>query len=129
MEATMQSVLLWSAAAASLAGFVVHTFMGGAVVARPLLADRSLPKAAKWLNYYCWHIATVTLLFTSGAFAYSASYPSRPELAIFVSTLAIALSVLSVAVALKAKINPLRFPSTSLLALVGILGWAGIAAA
>ncbi len=124
----MQSALLWSAAAVSLGAFAVHTFMGGAVVARPLLADRSLPEASKWLSYYCWHIATVMLLFTSGAFAYSAAYPGRLELAIFVSSLAIVLSLLSAAVAFKARINPLRFPSTSLLALTGLLGWGGIAA-
>ncbi|MGF1622289.1 MAG: hypothetical protein ACFCUR_16945 [Rhodomicrobiaceae bacterium] len=124
----MQSVLLWSAAAVSLTGFAVHTFMGGAVVARPLLADRNLPKASRWLSYYCWHVATVMLLFTSGAFAYSATYPGRLELAIFVSSLAIVLSLLSAAVAFKARINPLRLPSTTLLALTGLLGWGGIAA-
>lgn len=125
----MQSFLLWSAAAAALTAFAVHTFRGGAVVARPLLADESLPSPSKWLNYYCWHIATVMLVFSAAAFAYLASNPSSLELAVFVSSLAVACSILSAAVALKAGIHPFRFPSTSLLALVGILGWAGILAA
>jgi len=118
----METALFWAAAAFSLATFAVHTFRGGVVVARPLLADTSLPPASKWLNYYCWHIATITLLFTAGGFAFSAMNPDKPEIAAFVTALAAALSVLSVAVAMKARINPLRFPSTWMLATIAAIG-------
>jgi len=124
----MQTALLWCAAVFSVATFSVHTFMGGVRVARPLLADANLPAASKWLNYYCWHVATVTLLFTAGGFAFSALNPGKTEIAIFASLLAASLSLLSAAVAIKAGINPLRFPSTWMLATMAALGGAAIIA-
>ncbi|KPB00341.1 hypothetical protein, partial [Ahrensia marina] len=49
------------------------------------------------------------------------AHPHLPSL-IFLSSLAFALSVLSIAVALKAGINPLRFPSTTLFAVIALAG-------
>jgi hypothetical protein len=118
----MQVLLFWSAAALTLVTFAVHTFVGGVFVARPLLADTSLPKASKWLNYYCWHIATVTILAMAAAFVYSAARPDRLELAISATLLAAIFAPLSVAVARKGGIHPLRFPSTSLFTGIALLG-------
>jgi len=118
----MQIVLMSSAAVVSFITFLVHTFIGGPRVAGPLLASSHLPIASKWLNYFCWHIATLFLLAMSFGFAYVAMHPDRPELAVFLSALSAALAVLSAAVAIKGGIHPLRFPSTSLLAAVAILG-------
>jgi len=122
----MQALLLWSAALMCLITFGVHVFVGGVYVARPLLADRTLPKASKWLNYYCWHITSVLILFLGGAFAYSARTPGRPELAAFAAALTLTLAVLSALVAVKGHIHPLRFPSTSLFALTAFLGFSGV---
>ena len=118
----MNTFLLWLAALVSFVTFMVHTFIGGPRVAKPLLATTHLPVASKWLNYYCWHIATILLLAMSVGFSYVALRPDRPELAIFLFTLSAALSALSAAVALKGGINPLRFPSTSLFAAIAALG-------
>ncbi len=122
----MQETLLWSAAVMSLITFYVHTFIGGPRVAEPLLANTDLPMASKWLNYYCWHITTIYLLFMGGAYAFVAVFPDRPELVVFLTILNTALSLLSVAVALKGKINPFMFPSTSLFAVVSLLGLLGL---
>jgi hypothetical protein len=122
----MQSAFFWLAALSSLVTFAVHTFIGGVVVARPLLADTGLPKASRWLNYYCWHIATVLLLAIAGAFAYAAVRTQALELAWFATALSLALSLLSAAVARKGRIHPLRFPSTSLFALIAALGLGGL---
>ncbi len=121
----MQVLLLWSAAASALATFAVHTFVGGVFVARPLLADTGLPKASKWLNYYCWHITTVMIIAIAAAFAWSAQRGSA-ELAAFATLLTASVAGLSVAVALKAGINPLRFPSTSLFTATAACGAAGV---
>lgn len=119
----MYIFLLWIAVALSLIAFCVHTFMGGKRVAEPLLEDRGLPKASKWLNYYCWHIVTIYLLFIGGAYAYVALNPDKPELVVFLSILNIHFAILSVIVARKGKINPLRFPSTTLFTLLSISGF------
>ena len=116
----------WAAAMMSMVTFTVHTFIGGPVVAQPLLADNSLPKASKWLNYYTWHVTTLFTFFMGGAYAYVALYPDRPELVVFLTIVTAALSVLSAVVALKGKINPFRFPSTYLFAIVSLLGLIGL---
>lgn len=61
-----------------------------------------------------------------GAYAYVALNQDCPELVVFVSGLNAALSILSIVVAKKGGINPLRFPSTSLFAVVSILGFMGL---
>lgn len=119
----MHEILLWVAAFICMVTFYVHTFIGGPRVAGPLLKNKDLPVASKWLNYYCWHIVTIYLFFMGGAYAYVAWYPDRPELVVFLTLLNTSLSILSIAVATKGKINPLRFPSTTLFALVAVCGF------
>ncbi len=118
----MSSYLLWAAVFMSAATFVVHTFIGGPRVAVPLLADTHLPKASKWLNYYCWHITTIFTFVMGGGYAYVALHPDRPELVLFLTVLTTTFSLLSAAVAIKGEINPFRFPSTSLFATLALLG-------
>ena len=78
----MQTTLLWAAAVMSVVTFAIHTFIGGPRVAAPLLADTNLPKASKWLNYYCWHITTIYTFVMGGAYAYVAMRPEQIELLI-----------------------------------------------
>jgi len=122
----MQVYFFWAAVVMSIITFAVHTFIGGPVVAGPLLKNTNIPKASKWLNYYTWHVTTIFTFSMGGAYAYVALNPNRPELAIFLTIVTAFLSVLSAAVALKGNINPLRFPSTSLFATVSLLGLAGL---
>ena len=122
----MQVYFLWAASIMSIVTFAVHTFIGGPVVAAPLLKNSDLSKASKWLNYYTWHVTTIFTFTMGGAYAYVALNPDRPELVVFLTIVTAALSVLSAAVALKGNINPFRFPSTSLFATVSLLGLVGI---
>lgn len=118
----MQTYLLWTTVIMSLATFGIHTFMGSSRVAEPLLENRALPKASKWLNYYTWHITTIFTLYMGGGYAYVALYPHNIALLIFLTICTASFSILSAVVALKGKINPFYFPSTSLFAIVALLG-------
>ena len=122
----MQIYFLWAATIMSIITFAVHTFIGGPVVAGPLLTNTNLPKASKWLNYYTWHVTTIFTFSMGGAYAYVALNPNRPELVVFLTVVTAALSVLSAAIAVKGNINPFRFPSTSLFATVSLLGLIGL---
>jgi len=122
----MQIYLLWSAVAMSVITFVVHTFVGGPRVAKPLIENKDLPKASKWLNYYTWHITTIFTFLMGGAYAYVALNPEKPELVVFLTILTGSFSLLSAGVALKGHINPFRFPSTTLFAIVCLLGLASL---
>ena len=124
----MQTYYFWAATVMSFVTFIVHTFVGGPVVVKPLLANKHLSKASRWLNYYTWHVTTVFTFCMGGGYAYVALNPDRPELVVFLTIVTAASSVLSAAVAIKGKINPFRFPSTSLFASVSILGFLGLMA-
>ncbi len=118
----LANYLLWAASALCLITFYVHTFMGGPVVAKPLLECKEISKASKWLNYYCWHNTTILIFLVGLGFAYTAYFGKGIELVIFSTVLTGCLSILSMFVAIKGKINPFRFPSTSLFAGISALG-------
>jgi len=113
------------ATAAAASTFCVHVFVGEIHVARPLVADTALPKAAKWLAFYCWHLVTLMLAALSlYLLAVALSWVSA-ELAFYMGLFCIACSALSVLVAIKGGIAPWRFPSTSLFAITGGLTMLG----
>jgi hypothetical protein len=120
------SLFLWAAAALAGATFVIHVVAGGKAAVRPLLADETLPVESKWLNYYCWHITSVMIAFIGAGFVWLGLSAPQPPMVIFLSSLTAAVSLLSVWVALKGGIHPLRLPSTSLFAVTSALGWAAL---
>jgi hypothetical protein len=102
--------------------FLVHTFAGQIYVVRPLLAVDNLSRASRWLAFYCWHMVTILLAAMSAMYFYaSVALEARP-LGVMFTVLAAAFSLLCVAVALKGRVPPLRFPATSLFAAVAIAG-------
>jgi hypothetical protein len=121
----MQVALLWTASALAALTWAVHTFIGGIHIARPLLADTGLPKAAKWLAYYCWHLVTLMLLGMACLFALGAAGRASTAVMAGLAGFSLACSLLSVAVALKGGLRPWRLPSTLLFALTGAAGLAG----
>lgn len=123
----MQGAYLWAAAVTALITWATHTFVGGVYVARPLLADRGLPKAAKWLAYYCWHLVTMMIAVIAAVFAAAAAGMLPLGWTAALSGFCLACSALSILVALKGGIAPWRFPSTSLFALTACFGFAGSA--
>ena len=108
--------------------FYVHTFIGGVRVAGPLLADENLPLATKWLAYYCWHLVTIMIAAMTLFFAAAASYGVPAALVFAFSLFCLSCSGLSAIVAIKGGIAPWRFPSTTLFAVVGLTGTAGVLA-
>lgn len=88
---------VWLAAAALLTGVItfLHIFAGGARAASPLLKSTDLDFEAKYTNYYCWHLVSLTLAAMAAAFGYAAIHPSAEELAVFAVGLAAAFTLAS----------------------------------
>jgi hypothetical protein len=116
------------ASALALLTFAVHTFVGGIYVVRPLLAVERLSRASRWLNYYCWHMTTLTLVVMAAMFAWSAVEPTARGFGVLFTTMAAAFSVLCIAVALKGGVRPYRFPPPGLFAAVAAAGLWGVLA-
>ena len=116
------------AAFVCLIAFFVHTFVGERFAARPLLACEELPRPSKWLNFLCWHIVTVHLLILAcwlGAAAFG--WVGR-EAVLLIAMLTGTISLVSIAVTLKAGIAPYRFPASYMLGLVAALSFAALSA-
>lgn len=114
------------ASLAAFSSFLVHTFVGGRYAARPLLDARDLPKAAVWLNYFTWHIVTVHLFIMASILALGAVGRVQQDAVFLVGVFAASISVMSIAVTLKAGIHPLRFPASYLLGLTALLTFSGL---
>jgi hypothetical protein len=118
--------LIWATAAVAAVTFYVHTFIGGRVVAAPLLADTNLPKASKWLTYYCWHITSIYIFISVGCLVWIALNPAETFALAVISLQTCCFAILSIAVAIKGGIPPWKFPSTSLFAATALLCWAAL---
>lgn len=117
-----------AASALALVTFAVHTFVGEIYVVRPLLAVERLSRASRWLNFYCWHMTTLTLMVMTAMFAYSAHEPGARGFGVLFTAMAAAFSLLCIAVAVRGGVPPWRFPATSLFAAVAAAGLWGLSA-
>lgn len=95
--------------------FLTHWLVGGRRVVRPLLAVPDLDPASRWLTYLCWHITTVLLLVMALTLALGSVGLVGRDALVVDAVMATSISVLSVVIAVRAGIPPLRFPSTYLL--------------
>ena len=81
----------WSAAALSLAWFLLHSFVGDAEVASPLAAS-DLDLAVKAPAWMVWNMVTGHLLLMSGLFAF-ATLRDNPDIMLSASLMALVFSV------------------------------------
>lgn len=125
-EEAMNPIVLLAALAA-LISFFVHTFVGGRYAVSPLL-ESALPKATIWLNYFCWHIVTLTLLVSAAVLGCVAIGLLHRDAGLVVAIIASCISVLSVVVTLRAGIPIHRFPASYLLGSTAVLAFWGLLA-
>ena len=116
------------AGVAALATWGLHTFVGGRLFARPLLATGDLHRIVRLTLYYCWHIVTVVIAGMSLGFFVVAVAPEYVALAIGLTGLAAALSVLSLAIIARHRASLFRMPQWSLFGVVAFFGFARLLA-
>ena len=88
----------WLLAAGIAAGLttLIHIFGGGPEVMRPLFAAQDIEEVPKLLNYYCWHLVTITLTAMTFAFTYAALIPGEMMLAIMWTVISAAFALWSI---------------------------------
>lgn len=64
----MSQILFGTAGALATVWFVVHVFVGGKEIARPLLQADSLDALVRHTQYLCWHFTTVAIAAIAGFF-------------------------------------------------------------
>lgn len=113
------------ASLACIGVFAVHTFLGGRLVVRPLLAAEGLGKVVRLTLYYCWHMATIMTAAMALGFLFAGLTPGRDVLAIGLTALAAAFALLNLRIVVSERVNPLRMPQWGLFAIVVLCGIAG----
>ena len=106
----------------------LHFFLGGKQIARPLLDAERLPNNVRCVQYFCWHITTLSLLLQAILFGIAAAYPKEISLAIVAAAFAGSIAVLGVLMPPALKIGYRVMPQGLLFVPVTALGLAGILA-
>ncbi len=118
---------IWFAIAGALSVFVclLHLIIGGRLAARPLLASKELGRRAKYTNYYCWHLVTISIAVMAAMFFWTAAGAAW-ELALVASILAGLFCVWSVGIVVINKGRLWQFPQWLLFAPIVVAGFKGL---
>ncbi len=118
----------WGLAIASGLTFftcLIHIFGGGPDTARPLLASELEP-VAKYTNYYCWHMATITILAMALAFLYAAFYPSGWDVGFMAWGLSLGFTAWSLLLIAWKHPRPFQLPQWTLFLVICLAGAWGL---
>lgn len=119
-------IWLLSAAGTSLITMIIHLTLGGREIVRPLL-ESTLHPVVRYTNYYCWHLVTITITATAAMFLAASLDQSLVQLGWFALLLSVAFAVLSLALIIVFRQNPLLMPQWLLFLITSILALTGLA--
>lgn len=71
----------------------LHFVAGGRDIARPLLQQQMLSSTVTLTHYYCWHMATISLVVLAGCYGYAAVSPDGRILAALATMVSTAFCV------------------------------------
>jgi len=104
----------------------LHFFLGGRQIATPLLDAKTLPDEVRCVQYFCWHIATLSLVLQAVVFGVAAFVPSETNLAVVGTAFAAAIGVLGILMPPVLKISYKTMPQGWLFVPVTAFGLAGL---
>lgn len=117
----MEQICLGLATAVTLLALIAHVTIGTAQNASPILKNKSLPEGPRNTLTFSWKANSILMLFMIAAFGYG-FVDGIGSLVLYNALLAGGLAVSAAFVALRAGINPLKFPPMPLFAGIAMLG-------
>lgn len=121
----MEQICLGLATAITLLALIAHVTIGTAQNASPILKNKSLPEGPRNTLTFSWKANSILMLFMIAAFGYGfvdGFVDGIGSLVLYNALLAGGLAVSAAFVALRAGINPLKFPPMPLFAGIAMLG-------
>ncbi len=112
------------AAASSALVCLLHIFGGGPQVVGPLLRSE-MDEVPKYLNYYCWHLVTLTLVMMTSGFMLAALDPLESTLALLMTVLAGLFAIWSIGLVLWKRQSLWDMPQWLLFLPIAALGALG----
>lgn len=122
----MTNIYLWGASGLSTLWLLIHLFVGGREIARPLLQAARIKPIVRNTQYLCWHFTTVAIACMAGFYA-QAVLSGEEAFAIAGTALAIGFFLIGVGLVTAMRANHLTLPQGWLFLPVALLGLAAIA--
>ncbi|MGJ8612368.1 MAG: hypothetical protein ACSHWY_14795 [Octadecabacter sp.] len=123
----VQNYWLFAAGIAAGLSCLIHTFLGGPEIARPLLASNDIHDVPKYVNYYCWHLVTMTIAAMAVGFVWAAIDPTQTGLAWMWTVMAVLFMLWSLALIRLKRQNIWHMPQWTLFGLISVLAVIGLA--
>lgn len=105
---------------------LVHTFLGGREIVRPLLDAKDIQPVAKYVNYLCWHISTALLAAASAAFAYGAMHTQERVLVMAFAGLCAIAAIAEIGIIIRFRQSFIEMPQWILLGAMAGLAFFGL---
>ena len=111
---------IWFFASGIAAGLtaLLHMFAGGPEIAGPLLRSKDIHDVPKYVNYYCWHLLSMTLVAMSAGVNWSAFDSTQNGLAWMWTVMAVAFCLWSVSLVAWKRQSTLYMPQWSLFGVI-----------
>lgn len=120
------NVWFFAAGVVSFMITLLHLFGGGPAVAAPLLAAQDLDDVVKYLNYYCWHLVSISIGLMGAAFLWSGLVDTAWEAAVLGTAFAGGFCVWGIALVLLKEKRFRDMPQGWLFLPVAVLGVIGL---
>lgn len=105
---------------------LIHLFAGGPEIARPLLQSDDIPDVAKYVNYYCWHLVTMTIGAMSVGLIWASIDVSQTGLMWMWTVMAVLFTLWSLVLIRWKTQNIWQMPQWTLFGLISVLAIAGV---
>ncbi|AKS45640.1 hypothetical protein SAMN05444287_0738 [Octadecabacter temperatus] len=123
----VQNLWLFAAGVAAALTALIHIFGGGPENVRPLLRSNDIADVPKYVNYYCWHLVTLTITAMATGLIWASLDPTQTGLAWMWTIMAILFTLWSL-VLIKWKGQKLfHMPQWTLFGVVSVLAVIGLA--
>ncbi len=113
------------AAILSLIVWTIHTFLGGAKIAKPLLRSKLQP-VPKYTNDFTWHMVTILLFAMAAGYAYAAFNPDGYDVAILLTALSVCFMLLNLGLLVYTRLKPYQLPQWFLFLVVNVAAIIGL---
>lgn len=123
----VQNLWLFAAGVSAALSALIHVFAGGPEIARPLLRSNDIADVPKYVNYYCWHLVTLTITAMAAGLIWASFDTTQTGLAWMWTTMAILFTLWSL-VLIKWKGQKLfHMPQWTLFGVISVLAVIGLA--
>lgn len=128
MLESVQNIWLFAAGGVAALSVLIHVFAGGPEIAHPLLRSKELPDVSKYVNYYCWHLVTMTIAAMAVGLIWASIDVTQTGLAYLWTVMAVLFTIWSLVLIRWKHQKIWHMPQWTLFGLISVLAVVGLIA-